>query len=77
MGRHQDAARNDLNPRQKKMLIWIKAYHRKKGFQPSIAEMAEGMCMSPSAIKSWLALAEKFGYIARGDGQARSIKFLK
>ena len=75
MGRKQDDIR--LTPKQKKLLAWIKIETAKDNYQPNYIDMAGALDMSVGSVQIALRKAEALGYIKRGDGKARSIKFLK
>ena len=66
-----------LTERQKDVYNFIKDYHFKKGYSPSLREIAQGVyCSKPVAQKHLLALIDK-GYITYTPRTARSIVILQ
>jgi SOS-response transcriptional repressor LexA len=65
-----------LTKKQKDILKYIKVFHDKEGFQPTVREIAEKTKTSHSNIQGQLRMIERKGYISL-TGRVRGIKFLK
>jgi len=69
---------NELTERQKQILSRIKAFIRKRGFSPSVRDVAaENGMRSPNSAKSVLDALQKKGFIRRDPKIARSIVLLQ
>lgn len=55
---------------------YVCAFHRQRGYAPSIIEVAKACYLSPAAAVQVLDRLEKYGYVHRELGVARSIRVL-
>ncbi len=62
-----------MTPRKKQILEFINSYSRKRGFAPSIPEIAKRFNLAISTIHQHLAELEVAGYLKKERGQPRSI----
>lgn len=69
-------ARKDGERRRKEIMRFIKKFIKKNVFSPTSREIAEGLGMSDSAVRSHLRILEAEKYIKTQDGKARTIKVL-
>jgi len=66
-----------LPPRQKFLLTYIETFLTKRGYVPTLAEMAKALGVSSlQAVKDHLAALERKGYIRRSPGRSRAIELL-
>lgn len=66
---------NTLTPRQQKVLQYIRRFLRRKGYPPSLQEMARGLRLSSLAtVHKHLRTLEIKGYIRRQRNQYRSLE---
>lgn len=63
--------------RRKKILKFIRSYHTKQGFAPSIMEIATASgLVSPNATRTHLQRLEKDGYLRMEPRKARAIHLI-
>ena len=63
-----------LTARQREGLDWIRAFHARKGYAPSVRELGDGLHMlSPNAPQQLLKALERKGAIRRDGGLSRTI----
>lgn len=68
---------DDLSPRQKQILDFIRAEVAKKGYPPSVREVGEAVGLSSSStVHGHLGKLEKKGYIRRDPTKPRAIELL-
>ena len=65
-----------MTPRKKRVLEFINSYSRKRGFAPSIPEIAKRFNLAISTVHQHLAELEASGYLEREKNQPRSITVL-
>lgn len=64
-----------LTKRQREIVSIIESFHSRKGFSPSMREIAEELgSISVSAVFNHLAALERKAFISRDRKTARSIK---
>ncbi|WP_127016135.1 transcriptional repressor LexA [Anoxybacter fermentans] len=67
----------DLSPRQRKILEFIMSEIEKKGYPPSVREIAKAVDLrSPSTVHSHLNTLEELGYIRKDPTKPRTIEVL-
>jgi len=67
-----------LDPRDKAVLLAIRAYVSLNGFSPSVREICEAVGISSTSAMAWrLDKLERLGKIRRTYGTARSIVVLE
>jgi repressor LexA len=69
--------KEDLTTSQKKVLDFLKSYIRKKGFPPTLREIASNFGLKgPKAPQKTLSILERKGYIKKVPGESRAIEVL-
>jgi repressor LexA len=69
--------KKSLTPRQEKVLAYLVDFVKKKGYPPSLREIAHYFQLrGPRAIKKHLDLLEQKGYIRRSPRRSRAIEIL-
>jgi repressor LexA len=67
----------DLTTSQKKVLNFLKSYIRRKGFPPTLREIASNFGLKgPKAPQKTLSILERKGYIKKVPGESRAIEVL-
>lgn len=67
-----------LTPRQREVYEWIRAFVARKGYGPSVRELAEGLHItSPNGVLAHLKAMERKGFIRRDQKTSRSIVLLE
>src|SRR5262245_43489001 len=67
-----------LTSRQEKLLRLIEEIQAKRGYAPSLQELAHAMRISSlQGVKDHLAALERKGYLRRSPGRRRAIEVLK
>lgn len=68
----------DPTPRQQAVLDYLQDHLAKRGYQPSVREIAAHFGWSnPNSVEVHLRALEQKGYIQRSRGRARSIAILE
>ncbi len=68
----------DLTDKQKECLIIINLLTKKKGYPPTVREIAREMRLnSPATVYHHLKILKQKGYITWIEGQNRTIRVLK
>ncbi|MCL6507171.1 MAG: MarR family transcriptional regulator [Bryobacteraceae bacterium] len=67
---------NDLSPRQRETLDWVKNFIHEKHMPPSVREIGEAFGIKSSSVFDLLKALERKGYITRESRKARSIVVL-
>jgi repressor LexA len=68
---------NELTPRQRRVLRWIKRYWAREGISPTVREIGAGLGIaSPNGVHCHLKPLEAKGAIRRTKGSPRSIRVL-
>jgi len=62
-----------LSPRQLEVYGCIESYYKKKGFSPSISDVAEIIGLSTSTIATYIEALKKKGYVTSERGVPRSL----
>src|SRR3989344_401377 len=65
-----------MTPRKKQVLEFVNSYSRRRGFAPSIPEIAKRFDLAISTVHQHLAELEASGYLEREKNQPRSITVL-
>jgi len=69
---------NELTPRQKNVLDFLKNFLRKRGYPPSLREIASHFGLrGPKAPQKTLKILEKKGYLRRVQRGSRAIEILE
>jgi repressor LexA len=68
--------RKKLSKRQRQVLDFIKTYWKEKGFSPSFADIAQGLGLPGSTIKTYLEILRQKEYLTWQYFTARSIRIL-
>jgi repressor LexA len=70
--------RENLSPKQKTVLEYLKRFIRENGYPPSVREICAGVgVMSTSTVQSHLNALENKGFIRRVSSKNRSIEILE
>jgi len=70
--------RENLSPKQKTVLEYLKKFIRENGYPPSVREVCTGVgVMSTSTVQSHLNALENKGFIRRVSSKNRSIEILE
>lgn len=67
---------NDLSPRQRETLDWVKHFIHEKQMPPTVREIGEAFGTKSSSVFDVLKALERKGYISREPRKARSIVVL-
>lgn len=67
---------NDLSPRQRETLDWVKNFIHAKQMPPTVREIGEAFGIKGSSVFDLLRALERKGYITREPRKARSIVVL-
>lgn len=70
------ARTNDLSPRQRETLQWVKDFIRKNRMPPTVREIGDSFGIKSSSVFDVLKALERKGYIKREPRKARSIVVL-
>lgn len=70
------ARTNDLTPRQRETLQWVKDFIRKNRMPPTVREIGDSFGIKSSSVFDVLKALERKGYIKREPRKARSIVVL-
>lgn len=69
---------NDLTPKQKELLVFLKDFIKEKGFPPTLREIATNFGLKgPRGPQKMLNLLEKKGFIRKRKGGSRAIEILE
>jgi repressor LexA len=69
--------KEDLTTSQKKVFDFLKSYIRRKGFPPTLREIASNFGLKgPKAPQKTLSILERKGYITKVPGESRAIEVL-
>lgn len=72
------ADKEELTPTQEKVLDFLKHSLKKRGFPPTVREIASNFGLkSPRGPQKTLHLLERKGYLKRTPGESRAIEILK
>ncbi len=66
-----------LTPRQKDVLDFVREYLRKKGYSPSLDEIATHFGISIPSVHQHVELIRKKGYLKKDESQSRSMTLLQ
>lgn len=69
--------KSNLTPRQKECLEMIIRSVQKRGKTPTIAELADRMCITRGSVDSLLRVLESKGYIGRANATYGFIRLLR
>jgi predicted ArsR family transcriptional regulator len=62
--------------RRRDIIKFIKAYHRKNGYAPSIQQIGDHLGIGKTAVRHHLDALQKVGKVAWEPGYGRSIRVL-
>ncbi len=65
-----------LTQKQARLIAVIKSCIKKRGYTPTISEMAKDMSVTCTPINSMLRVLERNGYVEIVPGQARGVRVL-
>ena len=63
----------DATPRQREILVWVKAFIRDHGMPPTVREIGDAFGIKSSSVFHLLKELERKGYLERGELGARSL----
>lgn len=68
---------NDLSPRQRETLDWVKSFIHERHMPPTVREIGEAFGIKSSSVFDLLRALERKRYITREPRKARSIVVLE
>ncbi|GIK17001.1 MAG: LexA repressor [Planctomycetota bacterium] len=66
-------ASKEPTPRQREILVWVKAFIRDHGMPPTVREIGDAFGIKSSSVFHLLKELERKGYLERGELGARSL----